>query len=105
MTSNPVVTPTEADELIRWHQMCANMSARTDDFAGARWHREKLAQWQAWRGGKRGFPNETKAEPISGKCTSCDGRGWHSWEGIEGVFTDTCLICNGTGSVVKTKPE
>lgn len=36
--------PIERDELVRWHTMCAQVSAQTDDFAGARRHRERLAE-------------------------------------------------------------
>jgi hypothetical protein len=64
-SSNPQVTPVEVDELIRWHMMCANLSTQSDDFAGARWHREKLAEWKAWRGGKR-VAHETTEE-----CKDC----------------------------------
>jgi hypothetical protein len=36
--------PIERDELIRWHRMCAQVSEQTDDFAGARRHRERLTE-------------------------------------------------------------
>lgn len=46
----PAITPAEVDRLIEWHTMASQVSEQTDDFGGARWHREKLAEWRAYRG-------------------------------------------------------
>lgn len=54
-----LLKPIELDELIRWHEMCERCSAQTDDFSGARMHRDRLAELRAV---KTGSVPETSTE-------------------------------------------
>lgn len=46
-----LLKPIELDELIEWHKLCANCCERSDDFAGARRHRERRVELVGIRAG------------------------------------------------------
>lgn len=46
----PAITPAEVEDLINWHELRARLSDQSDDLGGARYHRQKLAEWRAFRG-------------------------------------------------------
>lgn len=51
------IASVEIAELCRWHERCAVACDQSDDFNGAAWHRDRLAQWR----------RERVASPASGE--------------------------------------
>lgn len=43
------IASVEIAELCRWHERCAVACDQSDDFNGAAWHRDRLAQWRRER--------------------------------------------------------
>jgi phage terminase Nu1 subunit (DNA packaging protein) len=43
------ISSVEIAELCRWHERCASACDQSDDFNGAAWHRDRLAQWRRER--------------------------------------------------------
>lgn len=48
-----LLKPIELDHLIEWHTNCAQWSAQSDDFGGARVHRERARELKAIKDGPR----------------------------------------------------
>ena len=69
-TIAPRVTPVEVERLIEWHKMAAGVTEQTDDFVGARMHRERLRVWQEYRS-PQSQPAETTA-PVPAGFVSAD---------------------------------